>query len=55
MHASAYGVTSKLSVLHTPEYSQAVTLRTLLPQAPRVVMPPAARRRIMSGVSSMWM
>ena len=33
----------------------AVTLRTELPQASRVVMPTAARRRMMAGVSSMWM
>ena len=38
----------------TPAYGQAVTLRTELPHASRVVMPTAASRRIRSGVSSMW-
>ena len=38
----------------TPERGQAVTLRTELPQASRVVMPTEARRRIKSGVSSRW-
>jgi hypothetical protein len=42
-------------VWHTPASGQAVTLRTLLPQASRVVTPTDASRRIRSGVSSMWM
>ncbi len=54
MSASAYGVTSNVSVLHTPASGQAVTLRTELPHASRVVMSTAASRRIRSGVSSMW-
>jgi hypothetical protein len=53
--ASAYGMTSKVSVWQTPAYGQAVMLRTELPQASREVTPTAARRRIKSGVSSMWM
>jgi hypothetical protein len=53
--ASAYGVTSKVSVRQTPAIGQAVTLRTTLPQASRVVMPTAANRRMSAGVSSMWM
>jgi hypothetical protein len=47
-------VTSKVSVLQTPASGQPVTLRTVLPQASRVVIPTAARRRKMDGVSSMW-
>ena len=31
-----------------------MTLRTELPQASRVVMPTAASRRMIAGVSSMW-
>ena len=54
MHASAYGVTSNVSSRQTPASGQAVTLRTVLPHASRVVMPTAASRRIRSGVSSMW-
>ena len=53
--AFAYGVTSKDCVRQTPAIGQAVTLRTVLPQASRVVIPTAARRRMMDGVSSMWM
>ena len=51
--ASAYGVTSNVSVEQTPALAQAVTLRTELPHASRVVMPTEAKRRIMSGASSM--
>src|ERR1041384_5925909 len=40
--ACAYGVTSNDSVLQTPAYGQAVTLRTELPQASRVVPPTGA-------------
>ena len=50
--ACAYGATSNDSVWQTPAYGQAVTLRTVLPHASRVVMPTAASRRIRSGVSS---
>ena len=46
------GVTSNVSSLHTPAMGQAVTLRTELPQASRVVIPTAAKRRMRSGVSS---
>ena len=53
--ARAYGVTSKTSSVQTPAYGQAVTLRTEFPQASRVVIFAAARRRIRLGVSSMWM
>ena len=52
--AFAYGVTSNASVRHTPASGQAVTLRTELPQASRVVIPAAASRRMIVGVSSMW-
>ena len=52
--AAAYAVVSKASVWQTPASGQAVRLRTPLPQASRVVIPTAARRRIRSGVSSMW-
>ena len=38
---------------YVPDSGQAVTLRTELPQASRVVMPTAASRRIIDGVSSM--
>ena len=48
-------MTSNVSVWHTPASGQAVTLRTELPHASRVVMPTAASRRKISGVSSMWM
>mgnify|MGYP000406757876 CR=1 FL=1 len=37
-----------------PYAGQAVTLRTELPHASRVVMPTAASRRINAGVSSTW-
>ena len=51
--AFAYGVTSNTSSRQTPDSGHAVTLRTELPQASRVVMPTAASRRINVGVSSM--
>ena len=54
MQASACGVTSKVSSRQTPARGQAVTLRTVLPHASRVVMPTAASRRIKLGVSSRW-
>ncbi len=38
-------MTSKVSVLQTPAKGQAVTFRTELPQASRVVIPTAASRR----------
>ncbi len=47
--ACAYGVTSNASVRQTPAYGQAVTLRTVLPHASRVVMPTAASRRMQVG------
>ena len=45
-------MTSKTSSWQTPAIGQAVTLRTELPHASRVVMPTAASRRISAGVSS---
>ena len=51
--ALAYGVTSKTSPWQTPASGQAVTLRTELPHASRVVIPTAASLRIRFGVSSM--
>ena len=42
-------MTSKASVWQTPASGQAVTLRTELPQASRVVIPTAARRRKIVG------
>ena len=47
-------MTSNVSVWQTPASGQAVTLRTELPHASRVVMPTAASRRMSVGVSSMW-
>src|SRR5581483_975927 len=45
-NAREYGVTSKVSSAQTPAKGHAVTLRTELPQASRVVMFAAARRRM---------
>ena len=42
------------TVWQTPASGQAVTLRTALPQASRVVISTDASRRINVGVSSMW-
>ena len=53
--ASAYPVTSNVSVRQTPATGHPVMLRTPLPQASRVVMPTAASRRISVGPSSRWM
>ena len=53
--ALAYGVTSNVCSRQTPAMGHAVTLRTELPQASRVVMPTDASRHMMAGVSSMWM
>ncbi len=47
-----YGATSKGSSGATPAYGQAVTLRTLSAQAPRVVMSTASSRSYMSIMSS---
>ena len=41
--ALAYGVTSKACVRQTPAIGHAVTLRTVLPHASRVVIPTAAK------------
>ena len=58
--AMQYGETSKGSVGAVPAYGQAVTLRTLSAQAPRVVMPTASRRSYRSmmpstGTQWIWM
>ena len=51
MTASACRVTSKASVGLMPANGQAVTLRTLLPHASRVVSPAAASCAMTAGAS----
>ena len=50
--ASPYGVTSNGSVVQTPAMGQAVMLRTVLPQASRVVRPVRSRASIASGTTA---
>ena len=49
--ASAHGVTSSRSCGQAPARWQAMTLRTVSPQASRLVSPTAAMRRSTSGIS----